>query len=247
MSKYTTELRFVIASLAGYDEPPKESETTDIIEKARPILFNFEYPSSYLTEDEKIQLEKHIILHYMYNEIGFETIGQFKNRLRSKMWDIMPRYNELYRTNHLDFEIFNDVYSHTKSHGETTNANSNVKSGSETSKGSSKGESTNTGDTINLSSDTPQSAVDISSNDYVSAISKNIDNTKNNSSSSSENSHVYNNVMDRADGSSVSDFETTTTSSNGGNIEKLMKYRDSILNIEYDIIRDLRKLFMIIY
>ena len=43
MSKYTTEVRFICETFAGYDESKGYESVKDIIEKARPKIFDFEY------------------------------------------------------------------------------------------------------------------------------------------------------------------------------------------------------------
>ena len=44
------------------------------------------------------QLNEKLLNHYKYREIGFETIGRFLDELRITMSEIMPRYNELFKT-----------------------------------------------------------------------------------------------------------------------------------------------------
>lgn len=73
MSKYSTELRYIINS--GYDLGLKEYE-----------VFSEEY---------REKLNKKIIDHYYFHEIGFETVSRFKHYLNSSMNEIMPYYNKL--------------------------------------------------------------------------------------------------------------------------------------------------------
>lgn len=44
------------------------------------------------------ELEKKIIEHYYFREIGFETVGKFKFMLNVRLREIMPRMIEIYRT-----------------------------------------------------------------------------------------------------------------------------------------------------
>lgn len=44
------------------------------------------------------QLNDRLLNHYKYREIGFETIGRFLDELKITMGEIMPRYNELFKT-----------------------------------------------------------------------------------------------------------------------------------------------------
>ena len=44
MSKYTTEIRFICETKAGLVESAGYLSTKDIITKARPLIFDFDYP-----------------------------------------------------------------------------------------------------------------------------------------------------------------------------------------------------------
>ena len=44
------------------------------------------------------QLNDRLLNHYKYREIGQETIGRFLDELKITMGEIMPRYNELFKT-----------------------------------------------------------------------------------------------------------------------------------------------------
>lgn len=81
MSKYTTELRWLIES--GYN----------LGLKTYPIF----------EESYRSTLNQKILSHYKFREIGFETAGLFKDRLNEKMELIMPYYNQLYKSALLEF------------------------------------------------------------------------------------------------------------------------------------------------
>ena len=49
-------------------------------------------------EDHRGELEKKIIEHYYFRQIGFETVGRFKFMLNTRLREIMPRMNQLYKT-----------------------------------------------------------------------------------------------------------------------------------------------------
>lgn len=49
-------------------------------------------------ENHRGELEKKIIEHYYFRQIGFETIGRFIFQLNVRLREIMPRYNQLYKT-----------------------------------------------------------------------------------------------------------------------------------------------------
>ena len=276
MSIFTTELRYMLESYAGYIENQPASKLNDVIDQSRENLFDFSYPSTNLTTSEKEHLEKHIMLHYYFKEIGFETFGLFKARLQSKLWDIMPKYDQLYATEHLNLDFFNDVdytrkldsqvdrdgtdtktgsirdlndgYDETVTSGKIISQNSgtitDAKTGTETIANTGYSENTQSGSVVdhlhdvkehsedgkiidaesgkigktttggysdtetgqinkvttgsytdsssdtqlNLSSDTPQGEVDISTNDYVASIDK--------KTGTGSNTRTYSNLME---------------------------------------------------
>ena len=92
MSKYTLELRRI-------------HQTHKI--------FDFDY--DFYTNDETIKynFEDKFINEYYFNEIGFETVGRFKQRLKAKLNKIMPYYSQLYQTElrskDIDFMLNKDL------------------------------------------------------------------------------------------------------------------------------------------
>lgn len=107
MSTYTTQLRYICEQYAGRTESADYKETPAVIAAARPKLFDFSYPlydASY-----KGALETKIINHYYFREIGAETAAQFKFMLARTLNEIMPYYNQLYKTADLNFNPFYDV------------------------------------------------------------------------------------------------------------------------------------------
>ena len=88
MSKYTTELRYIIQS--GFD------------------LGLRNYPI--FDENYRSKLNEKILNHYYMREIGFETAGLFKRYLNVKMEEIMPYYNQMYLSAQIEFNPF-ETYS----------------------------------------------------------------------------------------------------------------------------------------
>lgn len=129
MSKYTTELRFICETLAGYNMSQGYGKVNEIIENSWSKIFDFDFPvfdSAY-----RSVLCQKIIRHYYTREIGFETVGLWKLKLETKMQEIMPYYNKLYETETFKFNPLYDV-DYSKSHeGES--------SGSEDTSGSHTG------------------------------------------------------------------------------------------------------------
>lgn len=71
-------------------------ELGTIFESPNVDIFDFEY--SFYDEQLKCIFEEKFIEHYYFHEIGFETIGRFKQRLRAKLNLKMPYYSQLYAT-----------------------------------------------------------------------------------------------------------------------------------------------------
>lgn len=107
MSKYTTEVRFICETAAGYDEPQDGMSVEQVIQAAIPSVFNFNFPIF----DEKYRnvLETKILRHYYTREIGLETVGLWKLKLNTKLNEIMPYYNQLYKSELIEFNPMYDT------------------------------------------------------------------------------------------------------------------------------------------
>lgn len=106
MSKYTTELRYICETYAGLDESVGYDHINEVIAKAKDQIFE-EYPI--FDEDYRSVLNTKILRHYYTREICAETVGLWKLWLNNKMNEIMPYYNELYRSALLEFNPLNDI------------------------------------------------------------------------------------------------------------------------------------------
>ena len=123
MSKYTTELRFICESLAGFDSSQGYGKVSEIINDSWDKIFDFEFPI--FDEQYKSVLCKKILKHYYTREIGFETYGLWKLKLDTKLNEIMPYYNERYRTTQFEFDPLNDVKYTKKTSGDESGINDN--------------------------------------------------------------------------------------------------------------------------
>lgn len=54
-------------------------------------------------EKHRAELEKKIIEHYMFRQIGFETPGRFKFELNKKMREIMPYFIKIWKTTQYEY------------------------------------------------------------------------------------------------------------------------------------------------
>lgn len=107
MSKYTTEVRFICEEAAGLTSSVGYLGVNDVINTALPKVFNFEFPI--FDEAYRPILEKKILKHYYTREIGLETVGLWKLFLDTKLNEIMPFYNQLYKSELLEFNPFYDI------------------------------------------------------------------------------------------------------------------------------------------
>lgn len=113
MSNYTTEVRFVCETLAGYDMSQGYGKVSEIIDKSWNKVFDFNFPI--FDNSYKEALCKKILMHYYTREIGFETVGLWKLKLETKMNEIMPYYNKLYESETYKFNPLYDI-DYTKTH-----------------------------------------------------------------------------------------------------------------------------------
>ena len=277
MSKYTTELRYLIEN------------NFDIGLKDYPIF----------DENYREPLNRKIINHYYFREIGFETAELFKRYLNNTMNEIMPYYNQLFKSELLEFNPFYNVDKTVTADknnnsvsdfvgnisGKNTQTadteNTQTNNGKQqtttaaTSTGESVGNSTTTNKNKNVSSDTPQGFLSINSIEnetYASAAEMGNAESINNSKATSNNAE--NGITDqttadetKATGNSKSNATTETDTANKTTSndfenyvshvigksegetysEMLMKFRETFLNIDMMIIDELKTCFMMIY
>lgn len=107
MSKYTTEVRFICETAAGYDSSQGYMSVNQILNVAAPKVFDFDFPI--FDEAYRSVLEKKILKHFYTREIGLETVGLWKLKLDTKLNEIMPLYNQYYKSELIEFNPMYDV------------------------------------------------------------------------------------------------------------------------------------------
>lgn len=202
-----------------------------------------EYPI--FDESYRDTLNNKIINHYAHQESGLETAEMFMHELDTKMREIMPMYNQLYLSERIKIDPLSTINIKTvsSSDNKTKTDSENDVISQETAKSDSENEGT--GGSRAVVMDTPQNALAGKGN-YASQA------TDTNSKSGSIGSETRN-----ADGSSKttnssnatdeSNNESETSGYQGHSAELLMRYRETFLNIDMLIIRDLSELFMEIW
>ena len=235
MSKYTTELRYICETEAGLSESVGQSKIKDVIAKAIPKIFNFDFPI--FDESYRNVLETKILKHYYTREIGLETYGLWKLKLDTKLNEIMPFYNQLYKSALLEFNPLYEVdYSKTgnrDSSGTRDNTENNSESydesidynesHDESTSNSNDGSLTKgtTTTTTNYYSDTPQGAIsNVIDGTYLTNATYNVagntgsDSTSNSGSADSDGSSKSKNEKDGSRrGSKSSNSNLTDTES----------------------------------
>ena len=204
MSKYTLEFRYIV----------------------NDGNFNlFDFPYNLYDNDLKPWFEEKFKQHFMFYEIGFETIGQFKQRLMSKLNDIFPYYKQLYETEikakGIDFMLNKDL-KESYIRELTSNSNSSQESNSSSNSITKSGE---------LS---PSIIKDIDK--YMDTASKD-DSTSNNKSTGESN------------GNSKEEYTLTSQGNIGitSSAELLDKWRQTLINIDMLIFSECEDLFMQIF
>ena len=271
MSRYTTEVRYICETSSGLLESVGYSKVDEVIQKSLPVIFDFDFPIF----DEKYRgiLESKILKHYYTREIAFETVGLWKLKLATKMNEIMVYYNQLYKSELLEFNPLYDV-DITRQHisdsdgtrGTTSSDNSKYDSNRDTNvtgRNSSDIDSSVTGNTNSnrkdMYSDTPQGTItDLESGKYLTNARINNDVENNSSKTSgtttdsidtdtSENINTTKNQT-RNEDVKFSNLETYIETvkgkqGSGDYSEMLKKFRTTFLNIDMMIIEELSDLF----
>jgi hypothetical protein len=174
MSKYTTEVRYICEQKAGLQESTGFNNINSVLDKSWDKIFttNWEiFDESY----RKILCEK-ILRSYYTREICAETVGLWQLWLDSTLCEIMPMYNQLYKTTIYEFNpLYNTDMTTTftktvtgndsktttgnsSKWNDVSNYNKNTKTDDYTVKDSSKTESTSKGNTNSESSNNDTSA-----------------------------------------------------------------------------------------
>lgn len=183
-------------------------------------------------EENREVLNNLIKEHFYFREIGFETPEKFKRKLNQKMNEIMPLYNQRFKSEDVKFNpLYNieiiETYEHKRS---------------EVGKGESNSDSVSEQNANNIvvNSDTPQAYItntEIKANKYASE-------TENGTSEGNSKSNITG--TSKSEQSSNESYSKKTEGSSAGlPFSKAIKqWRDVMLNINMEIINELEPLFM---
>lgn len=250
MSKYTTEVRFICETLAGYDESQDYNKVEDIIADARPKIFDFDFPI--FDESYRNVLETKIIKHYYTREIGLETYGLWKLKLDTKLNEIMPYYNKLYNSELLEFNpLYTKDYTRTtKNSGisvtQTENSSASAATGTESH--TDKNDDGRARANTDLYSDTPQGQITHLEDKTYLTNARQVNDSEVGHAENTGNSNTLNNSVTSANGKATGNtfddyIERVVGYDNKVPSELLESFRKTFLNIDMMIIKDLEELF----
>lgn len=126
MSIYTTEVRYICESLSSVEGDTNEMSINEIIGIASEKIFE-EYPI--FDENYRSVLNAKILKHFYTREIGYETYGLWKLKLNTKMQEIMPYYNEVYKTTLYEYNPVIDTDYTIEKEGTKDEDDTNTKRG----------------------------------------------------------------------------------------------------------------------
>ena len=263
MSKYTTEVRFICESLTGHDDSTGFDDIDSIIEDAIPLIFSFDFPI--FDEEYRNVICTKILRHYYTREIGLETYGLWKLKLQTKLNEIMPYYNELYKSALLEFNPFFTVdltkdYTKTndgtiKDNGTESEKQNRTTAGERSTDTEICGEDTNGNTRWDIYSDTPQGALtNVNNESYLTNARKITDSgsTEYGKTISEDEGHTISENMNgnrtKTNNQKLDNLETYLEhlkgKTPGVSYSKLLsEYRDTILNVDLQVINELRDLF----
>lgn len=182
-------------------------------------------------EAYRAPLNKKIVDHFMFREIGMESVEKFTFALRRKMNEIMPYYNQMLESERIKFDPLATFDMHTIVAGLNEALTSN--------NGTSNTLSDNAAKAISVQSDFPQTSIgETTTGNYATG-----------SNESSSDGKATASATENSTGTSKStDMNTQrVTGFSGSAADLLTRYRATLLNIDLAILSDLQELFMSVW
>lgn len=271
MSVYTTQLRFICEAEAGLKKSVGYDDVETVIRNAIPKIFSFNWPI--FDETYRNILETKILKHYYTREIGLETYGLWKLKLDTKLNEIMPYYNQLYKSALLDFNPFYDVdltRNHTGKKTGTESLKGNVdvngqvivdNHGNVNTTDNTTVNNTSTSDNLDKYSATPQGGLDNLRNDkYLTNARMITDANNSNGTTNAKTDTSTDSTTDTTTNTSTITNNNTTINNTEDYLETvrgkqgtqsyaglLLEFRETFLNIDMMVIDELSELFMNIW
>lgn len=248
MSKYTTEVRFICESKSGLENSKGCDDVDEILNNSWNKIFTTK--AEIFDENYRAVICKKILKHYYLREICSETVGIWKLWLNTRLEEILPYYNQLYKSALLEFNPLYDV-NVTRTHnrtidenktenGTTTETSTDKNTGSGTRDNTTSGNNTNsstgsvtdtgTGSSKDLYSDTPQGALTGVENETYLTNARKITNTDSSTSESSNSGSSEYKVTGNVKYSDTSDRTNTKNGSNSntGTMNNTEEYLETV-------------------
>lgn len=229
MSKYTTEVRYICENAAGLTDSVGFDNIDDVLteETVAKVFKGIEYPI--FDENYRYVLNKKILLTYYTREICAETVGLWKLQMRQVLNNIMPFYNQLYRSETYTFNPFHDK--------DITKTGTKQSDGTTISSGTKDTTGSNSASNSERYSDTPQGTLsNIENNTYLTNATL-TDGTASTSEtvSTRENGNAH----------SLDEYTERIVGKDGGaSYASLLKeFRETFLNIDKMILEELKPCF----
>lgn len=260
MAAFTTEVRTICEQFAGMVEHTGADDMEMAISQSWKQIFG----ENWNTHDPlyKEVLCGKILRHYWMREIGAETVGLWLHWLRTRMNEIMPYYNQLYKSALIEFNPIHDYELTHKSQrvhdGNTTTETEEITETENTTDAEGTNQNTNNSEStrqnINKFNDTPQGQL-TSVLDGTYLTNATVDDgtgTVKTTVTANQTGKVIGAGTTTGASSGVStvknteDYTLTISGKTGGkSYSKLLtEFRETLLNIDMMIINDLSDLFM---
>lgn len=220
MASYTIELRRLI-DYFGREEIENWFKDYELKNYLTPIQIEQIEKFGVWSKD---RLASKIVDHYYMREIGFETPQLFKHYAKVTMQEIMERYLPKIYSNFLEYDPLSNVDFTEEYTREVL--------------GKSSSNSSNNAEGLNINNDTPQTRIskqDLDTGAYASSVNQ---------------SETSSKIQDETNANTVEKFTRHEEGDNGVIItnQRLVKeYREIIVAIDEEIIREIGSLFMAIY
>lgn len=243
MSKYTTQVRFICETEAGYSESQAANMVDEVISKSWNKIFTSKFPI--FDENYRSVLCQKILKHFYLREICSETAGIWKLWLNERMEMIMPYYNQLYESELIKFNPMYDVDVTTTGNRETNydETNNNTRTNDLTENYTDNLNTTN----YDLYSDTPQGAL------YGVESQKYLTNARKTTGEAKEQSERNNTGTQKNDGTKnykdINDYMEHVEGKRGTMTYSgmLNEFRTTFLNIDAMICDELNDLFFMLW
>lgn len=245
MSQYTVELR-TVCEVYGRDEVENWFKDYNL--------------SDFLTQEQINQIEKYkvwskdrlatkIVDHYFMREIGLETPTLFKHYAKVYMNEIMERQLPKIYSNFFEYDPLSSVDYTEEYTREIKNENSSNGKSNSTNSGTSNSTSNNNASALNVASDTPEGTVGkdaILSGTYAS--STNASETESSITDETTTSNDTQTTVENSGEAKTLETYTHTMKGDNGvivtNQYLIREYREIIVAVDEEIIKELSKLFM---